>query len=207
MWANTQVRIAFSAADCLRRADAQAATKEFESVISPEVLSSKYVRLAMAHLIRDSDGGDKRVHELVGEYLDDPSPFIRRFALLAECLVCSVPELERVAQRGLAKDSPKEHATVDAWGDRPCVDYLAGLIDEDELWKKTGQRGFSGTAAHFTIAMKNLARGDRAAAKHHFEACVATNKIGIFDYEWSKAYLKRMEDPTWPRWLAQNTTK
>ena len=97
---------------------------------------------------------------------------------------------------------------MESWGDRPCVEYLAGRIDEDELWKRTGYRGFYGRlAAHFTMGMKNLAAGDRSEAKRHFEECTALNGNGIFDVAWANAYLKRMEDPNWPSWIRDNVSK
>lgn len=87
------------------------------------------------------------------------------------------------------------------------VEYLAGLIGEDELWDKTGERGFSGSAARFTMGMKSLSRRDRAEAQRQFKSCVETNRIGNFDFEWAQAYLKRMEDPNWQRWLKQGGTE
>ena len=47
---------------------------------------SEYVRLAKVHLIAKRPDGEARVQELVSDYLDDRSPLIRRWALMARCL-------------------------------------------------------------------------------------------------------------------------
>ena len=54
------------------------------------------------HLIRELNGGAERVHQSIEDCLADPSPLIRRYALLAECLIRSDTEVEAMAERGLA---------------------------------------------------------------------------------------------------------
>jgi serine/threonine protein kinase len=57
--------------------------------------------------------------------------------------------------------------------------------------------------AHFFIAMKLLADGDRVAARDHFSECVKTRCFDFDAYDWSRAFLARMnQDPHWPRFLS-----
>lgn len=56
--------------------------------------------------------------------------------------------------------------------------------------------------AHFLIGMTKLGEGDCLAAREHFRASVATRVFTYFDYDWSHAFLARMEkDPNWPPWI------
>ncbi len=47
--------------------------------------------------------------------------------------------------------------------------------------------------------MMCLADGKREDAQRHFEACVAMDARGWFDYEWARGYLALMDsDRSWP---------
>ena len=52
------------------------------------------------------------------------------------------------------------------------------------------------------IGVTRLSGGDRDGAREHFSAAVATRFINTMDYDWSRAFLARMEkDRTWPKWI------
>jgi tetratricopeptide (TPR) repeat protein len=55
-------------------------------------------------------------------------------------------------------------------------------------------------AAHFTIALMYLGEGNRSQAERHFKACLDT-RIPFAYCRWSKAFLRRMENPAWPPWI------
>ena len=81
-------------------------------------------------------------------------------------------------------------------------DYFDGTISEEALFKKAGPSKRLQCAAHFVIGVTRLSGGDRDGARKHFSAGVATRYIEIMPYDWSRAFLARMEkDPTWPPWI------
>jgi len=54
--------------------------------------------------------------------------------------------------------------------------------------------------------MTKLAENDRRAAQEHFSASVGARVFTYPEYDWSGAYLARMEkDPNWPPWIPQVT--
>jgi hypothetical protein len=56
--------------------------------------------------------------------------------------------------------------------------------------------------AHYIIGITRLSEGDRDGAHKHFAAAVATRFTNIQEYDWSRAFLARLErDPTWPPWI------
>jgi serine/threonine protein kinase/tetratricopeptide (TPR) repeat protein len=56
--------------------------------------------------------------------------------------------------------------------------------------------------AHWHIGIRQLADGDRAGARRHFEACLALHYPHFFGYLESRAFLARMDrDPEWPNWI------
>ena len=137
---------------------------------------------------------------LVEDYLTDSSPLIRRFALMAMCLVRNSDEIERIASSGL-RNYPFGKEVHDAWGDEACVRYLAGDYDEIRLREAIEGRHFGSTMIELTVGMKHLSAGHRELAQKHFQRCVELNQIFTFDYGFAEAYLTRMNDPAWPRWL------
>jgi tetratricopeptide (TPR) repeat protein len=56
--------------------------------------------------------------------------------------------------------------------------------------------------AHYHIALRLLAEGDRGAAAKHFQQVVATRVLNFVEYTWSCTFLARLEkDPDWPPWI------
>lgn len=189
----------FLAAECLARYGSSAAA-EFDKLIAPEHKDSKYVRLAKAHLVRDLPDGAEEVKKLVGKLPeDDPSPLIRRHALLALCLACNSDE---VRARAASATMPG------LWYNAACLDYLAGVIDEAKLLANAEQSEVFKANARFTLAMMRLADGDRTGAIRHLRECSATGTVGYFDYEWARAYLERLDaEPDWPGWIGEKSGK
>ena len=75
-------------------------------------------------------------------------------------------------------------------------------MSEAQLLKTAGTSRYSQCEAHFFIGMTKLGEGGRLAARGHFRASVATRVFIYFDYDWSHAFLARMEkDPNWPPWI------
>jgi tetratricopeptide (TPR) repeat protein len=87
------------------------------------------------------------------------------------------------------------------WYQKAC-EYWAGLRSADELLAGAGGSQWFLCEGHFFIGLRLLAEGDRAGARRHFEASVATRVLQFMEYDWSRAFLARMEnDPTWPPWI------
>jgi len=85
---------------------------------------------------------------------------------------------------------------------RQFLDYNCGELSEGGLLKAAGASRISLCEAHFFIGLTKLAEDDRADALAHFRAALATRVFGTFDYDWSGAFLARMEkDPSWPPWI------
>jgi tetratricopeptide (TPR) repeat protein len=82
------------------------------------------------------------------------------------------------------------------------LDYCGGRISEEELLKaETGSR-WNQCESHFYVALDRLGQGDRTGAREHFQKTLATRVLKYVEYQWSRLFLKRMDqDPTWPKWI------
>ncbi len=77
--------------------------------------------------------------------------------------------------------------------------YFAGELDEEEMLQRAEPFCNARCMAHYAVAMKALALGDREKAKRHFEETAKTGMVGAWNYAWAKAFLECMgQDPTWP---------
>jgi ATP/maltotriose-dependent transcriptional regulator MalT len=82
------------------------------------------------------------------------------------------------------------------------LDYCGGNISEEELLKAEAGSRINQCDARFYVALDRLSQGDRAGAREHFRKILATGVFGLMECQWSRLFLKRMEqDPTWPRWI------
>jgi lipoprotein NlpI len=82
------------------------------------------------------------------------------------------------------------------------LDYNCGDLTEGELMKVAGGSRYNQCEAHFHVAFTKLAEGDRSGAREHFRASVTNRVFHYFDYDWSRAFLARMErDANWPPWI------
>jgi tetratricopeptide (TPR) repeat protein len=85
---------------------------------------------------------------------------------------------------------------------QPLRDYMMGKTSADELLGAVATTREGLCAAHYYIATTALGEGDRARARKHFRAALATHAWMVLPYEMSWALLGRMEkDPAWPRWI------
>jgi hypothetical protein len=81
-------------------------------------------------------------------------------------------------------------------------------MQEEELLLRAGPFSNARCFAHYVIAMKSLALGEREKARKHFEETAATGKLVWYNYHWAKAFLHRMnEDPKWPDWIPAKPSK
>jgi serine/threonine protein kinase len=84
----------------------------------------------------------------------------------------------------------------------PLFDYLDGTISEEALLEKAaGPSKRLRCSAHLLIGLTRLSGGDRDGARKHFSEGVATRFINLWEYDWNRAFLARMKDPAWPRWI------
>jgi serine/threonine protein kinase len=95
------------------------------------------------------------------------------------------------------------HSPLDRtrWYQKAC-EYFAGMRSADELLVGAGGSQLFLCEGHFFIGLRRLAEGDRAGARRHFKESVATRVLNFLEYDWSRAFLARMEtDPIWPPWI------
>jgi hypothetical protein len=88
---------------------------------------------------------------------------------------------------------------------RSLLAYALRQLKEEELLHLADSRA-SECEAHFFIAMRRLGEGKRDLAKVHFEMSAATRMMLYNDYQWSRAFLGRMENAEkkgedWPGWI------
>ena len=82
------------------------------------------------------------------------------------------------------------------------ADYACAAISAEELLAIAGVNRLRQCEAHFSIGLRVLADGDRAAAAEHFCAAVDTHVLTFYEHAWSRNFLARLEqDPTWPPWI------
>ena len=97
---------------------------------------------------------------------------------------------------------PKALAEVRSGSYGQLLQYNRGSMSAAELLNAGRNSQYHQCNAHFFIAMSLLADGNRAAAREHFQKCVATRCFDFDAYDWSRAFLDRMKrDPDWPRWI------
>ncbi|MFN0053605.1 MAG: protein kinase domain-containing protein, partial [Planctomycetales bacterium] len=83
------------------------------------------------------------------------------------------------------------------------LDFNCGQLTEDELLRDAGRSKWDQCEAHFFAGLHRLAAGDRDAARTHFRDAVAMRCWGFMAWDWSLAFLTRMDlDPVWPAWIA-----
>jgi tetratricopeptide (TPR) repeat protein len=82
------------------------------------------------------------------------------------------------------------------------LDYCGGGLSEEEFLKAEAGSRLNQCEVHFYVALDRLAQGDRTGAREHFQKTLATGVFWFIEYEWSRLFLKRMDqDPTWPSWI------
>jgi serine/threonine protein kinase len=77
-----------------------------------------------------------------------------------------------------------------------------GQLSADDYLSKAGLSRWKQFHAHYQIGLFQLAEGNRAGARHHFQEAVRTRAVWIYPWAWSKMFLSRLEtDPAWPPWI------
>ena len=182
------------------------ALAKFDKTVGWPAQDNKYIRLARAHLVADQPNGGEEARQLVATLTNDPSPLIRRYALIALCLTRDLGEVERQASKVSKAIRPGLRPGGDVFNVGPCIDYMAAAMDGPTLLDRVRNHGWAMANAEFMIAMKKLAEGKRREARKHFKASAETNVLGSYDREWARAYVARMDaDPSWPTWIKKRT--
>jgi hypothetical protein len=123
-------------------------------------------------------------------------PFFRP---LAESVLLLAGEGERVAANAAQMLAGTGATNTD--DPRGVIEYLAGRGSADELIAGAKTQP-SLCSAYFWIGLSSLLRGDRAAARQHFEQSVSSGAHFSHAYQWSRAFRARLErDPHWPAWI------
>jgi serine/threonine protein kinase len=82
--------------------------------------------------------------------------------------------------------------------------YLCGELTEEELLKTASRSKWDQCNCRYWIGLAKLAEGDRSGAREQFRQAVATRAFLLLPYDWSYAFLARLEkDPAWPPWIPQ----
>jgi tetratricopeptide (TPR) repeat protein len=86
--------------------------------------------------------------------------------------------------------------------DYQALRFYAGWISAEELAAEAGSSGYQACGDYYLIAMLYLARGEREIARRYFRRCMETGTHWLIQYQWSRAFLARLErDPHWPQWI------
>ena len=87
------------------------------------------------------------------------------------------------------------------------ADFMDGTEGSADKMLRASEDRFSLAYGHYYAAFDALANGDRTTAKRHFEQVLATNQYECHGNMWSKAFLKRIDDPSWLPWLFSTDKK
>jgi len=83
-----------------------------------------------------------------------------------------------------------------------ALEFLAGESSPEEFLHRAEGSRCQRCTAHHWIALRSLAQGDLQAARHHFAQSVETGTHWLSGFQWSRAFLARLEaDPHWPTWI------
>ncbi len=156
-----------------------------------------------AYLLAESPDGAAKAFKAYGEiqarYQTGPGPLTARTILRllgrkAEAMKACAELRERADQTpGLAGNNFLIRV----------LDYNRGeLAEVDFLQAANGAR--QRCLAHYHVALTYLADGDRENARRHFRACQDTQFVFAWEFEWSRAFLARLQaDPKWPPWIPE----
>jgi tetratricopeptide (TPR) repeat protein len=183
-----------------RRAKSQADYEKALQVVEHTKGRHGMAQVERAFILAELPNGPKRAGELFPDAQADESRFGRLAAPMILLLLGRGPEAAR-ASRKLRSDPAAVPPWFQGWYHR-YVDYYCGTITSEQLLKAAGTCRPKLSEAHFAIGLHRLAEGDREGAKEHFRKCAATGVFFYWDYQWARAFLKRLEnDRTWPRWI------
>jgi tRNA A-37 threonylcarbamoyl transferase component Bud32/tetratricopeptide (TPR) repeat protein len=99
---------------------------------------------------------------------------------------------------------PDRFYTLRAEPIRRCVQFNVGEITANKLLEAAGSSQWDQCLAHYNIAMRMLADGDRDGAREHFDKAIKTRASGWGEYDLSWVFRDRLEkDPNWPPRIPQ----
>ncbi len=114
-------------------------------------------------------------------------------------------EVAAISRKRLAEQMARGDARSAAYLKRSMAfaDYMTGELSADALIAAAREGSRTRICeAHYVVGMDALANGDRETAAHHFRKSIETNHFVRWAYDWSHAFLERLEeDPTWPKWI------
>jgi serine/threonine protein kinase/tetratricopeptide (TPR) repeat protein len=178
---------------------------EASQVLEQSSAGPRHANLSRVIFVAESpNGGLDRARKICDEMAGERASygffngFFTQPALLF--LLGQKPAALELCAKHQAELDPKADKTV---YDR-VVDYWKNpnAAREKELLDFAGSAKASLVLAHWHIGIRQLADGDRAGARRHFEACMALHYPYFYGYLESRALLARMDkDPTWPPWI------
>ena len=84
------------------------------------------------------------------------------------------------------------------------AEYLLGKLSVEQLLSVLRESRGICSYAHLIIAANKIVEGDRTAAEKHLRESVDSGFYHYYAPNWSKAFLRRIQDPTWLPWLPPN---
>jgi tetratricopeptide (TPR) repeat protein len=162
-----------------------------------------------------ASGGDPTNPIIVAELPDGPSRalqayrensklFTKGYAVIwnqATLLLLGRRE-EAIAASKELLNHPEQLAGLRREHNLRILDYCGGGLPEEEFLKAEAGSKWNQCESHFYVALDRLSQGDRAGAREHFQKALATGVFVFGEYQWSRLFLKRMDqDPAWPSWI------
>ena len=117
---------------------------------------------------------------------------------MAETILLMAGDSNRIVTESaqLLEKIPPQHP------DYQALRFYAGRISAEELAIRAGSSRLQACHDYYLAAMLFLARGEREAAQQYFRRSVETGTHWSTQYQWSRAFLARLErDPHWPPWI------
>jgi serine/threonine protein kinase len=189
------------------RGEFEKALQVIERVGGVGEVSSRDAKLAgVAHWVRpfilaELPDGPSRALQV---YKENSKLFTKGYAVIlnqATLLLLGKREEAMAASRELY-NHPERLADLNRAHYLRLLNYCGGGISADEFLRaEAGSRG-NQCEAHLYVALDRLGQGDRAGAREHFQKALATGVFVFGEYQWSRLFLKRMDqDPNWPSWI------
>jgi hypothetical protein len=167
---------------------------DLEKAMSVLNLNIEHDVIPWAILVAEKPGGRQeaiaRLHKLVENTKDIGvlAGSLRVLYFLGDC--------DYAKERGQRRlESPQSWVP---W-DKARFEFLAGRLTAEQLHSKARGR-IELCIADETIALKYLGEGHPSRAKRHFEECLRANAPWQA-YQWSRAFLHRMERGWRPPWI------
>lgn len=192
-WGNT-IFVEYPAAYLYEQWPASVALQNFDEFKFD--FGNPYAQIARAHMLADLPNNRQRLTSIYNDINKSSSSFQTRYRSLVILALIGDPVRLRDEARGLL-DSKCED--ISFWGMRDGLRVLAGE-DLEALPDATSEM-YRACAVYYAIGIKYLAEGNRGLAKENFQECKNTGNFGWYEYNWSKAFLAKFDDPSWRLWL------